>query len=309
MRQQLQQRGEFYASVATHNHYLEYHPNAFFPILTASSSWSRNHTARPLSKGGRVMVDVKRGILEGHLPVKGNGSGSDGPSETVKEAIRLWDQHQRTGVAVPFRTCRLPPRLFDVAAGHDSDNRTKLVSLKHQQHHMYARVGDSDQSHLWQAWPVLLGFSFTARVWGKLVLSLPKAPAPLPASSPDSAVPHRSPPGSPRRHSVEKMGVQFGGLGGEGACGNVGYIQFHTSAFDQLVLADDKKELIRAVARNAGGTPRLRVDEDDDDGSDDDDDDDIALDVVANKGAASIFLLSGPPGKSCLFYVFRIVSV
>jgi hypothetical protein len=28
----LQQRGEFYASVATKN-YLEYHPNLFFPII------------------------------------------------------------------------------------------------------------------------------------------------------------------------------------------------------------------------------------------------------------------------------------
>jgi len=103
---------------------------------------------------------------------------------------------------------------------------------------------------------------------------------------------------SPRRHPAEKLGVQFGGLGGEGASGNCGYIQFHEQAFDQLVLADDKKELIRAVARNAGGGATFHwedgVDDEDDDS---DDDDDIALDVVANKGAASIFLLSGPPGS------------
>lgn len=101
-------------------------------------------------------------------------------------------------------------------------------------------------------------------------------------------------PVSPRRQSVEKMGVQFGGLGGEGSCGNCGYIQFHEEAFQQLVLAEDKKELIRAVARNAGGGTRW--DETEEFESDDDDDDDIALDVVANKGAASIFLLSGAPG-------------
>ena len=100
--QRLQQRGEFYASVATHNHYLEYYPNSFFPII--GGGWS-NNAVRPLSKGGRVMVDVKRGILEGHLPVRGT---SDGMSDTVKEAIKLFEQSKRTGVAVPFRTAILP---------------------------------------------------------------------------------------------------------------------------------------------------------------------------------------------------------
>ena len=52
--QRLQQRGEFYASVATHNHYLEYYPHSFFPII--GGGW-RNNAVRPLSKGGRVMVD------------------------------------------------------------------------------------------------------------------------------------------------------------------------------------------------------------------------------------------------------------
>jgi hypothetical protein len=92
--------------------------------------------------------------------------------------------------------------------------------------------------------------------------------------------------------------VQSGGLlGGERSCSNCGYINFQEQAFDQLVLADDKKELIRAVAStNSGSGSKWDRDVDGAD-SDDSDDEDIALDVVANKGAASIFLLSGPPGK------------
>ena len=85
-------------------------------------------------------------------------------------------------------------------------------------------------------------------------------------------------------------------LGGVGAAGNVNYIKFQEKAFEQLVLAEDKKELIRAVARNAGGGDRYNFDTDSFDEEDDDDDDEIGLDVVANKGGASIFLLSGPPG-------------
>jgi len=268
--QRLQQRGEFYASVATHNHYLEYHPHSFFPVI--GGGWKSN-AVRPLSKGGRVMVDVKRGILEGHLPVRGT---SDGTSDTVKEAIKLFDQSKRTGVAVPFRTCILP--------GFDANDLSKKKKLQLGE---LAEQGDSDRLHLWQAWPMLMGFSFTARVWGKLLLGMPKLLSP-------TAV---SPPGSPgrdgtmlRRPSTRKMGVQYGGLGGEGSCGNCGYIKFQEQAFDQLVLSDDKKELIRAVARNAGGGVKWEDEEGEEE------DDDIALDVVANKGGASIFLLHGPPG-------------
>lgn len=257
----LQQRGEFYASVATQNHYLEYHSDCFFPII--SGGWS-NNAVRPLSKGGRVMIDVKRGILEGHNPVRGV---SDGLSDTVKEAIKLFEQNKRTGIAVPFRTAILP--------GFDRVEKKKNLFDEEQ--------GDSDRDHLWQTWPMLTGFSFTARVWGKLLLSLPKSQK---AASSDLM-------GSPRRPSVAKLGVQRGGLGGVGKAGNCCFIQFQEQAFEQLVLAEDKKELIRAVARNAGGGPKFDEDDDDDE---DEDDEDLGLDVVANKGAASIFLLHGPPG-------------
>ena len=103
--------------------------------------------------------------------------------------------------------------------------------------------GDSDRASLWQAWPMVTGFSFTARVWGKLLLGMPKPRATV-APAKDS--PHA------RRTSVRKMGVEVAALGGEGRCGNCGYIKFQEQDFDQLVLAEDKKELIRAVARNAG---------------------------------------------------------
>jgi len=137
--QRLQQRGEFYASTATHNHYLEYAAHSFFPVLRSSTTATgANH--RPLTKGGRVMVDVKRGILQGHMPIQGT---ADGMSDTVKEAIKLWEQSKRTGVAVPFRTCLLPG--FDAA---DSAVGNKPKRLGGGEPH------DSDRLHLWMAWPV-----------------------------------------------------------------------------------------------------------------------------------------------------------
>ncbi|CAB9527803.1 AAA family ATPase [Seminavis robusta] len=278
--QRLQQRGEFYASVATHNHYLEYYPNSFFPII--GGGWS-NNAVRPLSKGGRVMVDVKRGILEGHMPVRGT---SDGMSDTVKEAIKLFEQSKRTGVAVPFRTCVLP--------GFHANDMSKKKKLQMGE---LEEQGDSDRPLLWQSWPMLTGFSFTARVWGKLLLGMPKPPAA--AALKDSSVHEHGAGRMVKRPSMRKMGVELGGLGGEGSCGNCGYIKFQEQAFDQLVLAEDKKELIRAVARNAGGSAG-RWDEEAElnefDDGDDDGEDDVELDVVANKGGASIFLLQGPAG-------------
>mmetsp|Transcript_29693 Transcript_29693/g.59406 ORF Transcript_29693/g.59406 Transcript_29693/m.59406 type:complete len:867 (-) Transcript_29693:53-2653(-) len=266
--QRLQNRGEFYASVASDNHYLEYYANAFYPII---GGWG-NNAMRPLSKGGRVMVDVKRGALEGHIPVRGS---ADGMSDTVKEAMKLFDQSKRTGVAVPFRTAILPGFCRDAAKNSSQDTRLH-ESL------------DSDRDFLWMAWPMLTGFSFTARCWGKILLSLPKA-----SDAPASSTPQTEATDSPVRPSMVRMGVSLAALGGVGKTGNVNYIKFQEHAFEQLVLAEEKKELIRAVARNAGGGSN---DSDLFGDDDDEEDDEIGLDVVANKGAASIFLLSGPPG-------------
>lgn len=259
----LQQRGEFYASVATKNHYLEYHSNSFFPII--GGGWSSN-AVRPLSKGGRVMVDVKRGILEGHLPVR----ASDGMSDTVKEAIKLFEQSKRTGVAVPFRTCILPG--FD---GLD-----------------WTTDQPGDRPSLWQAWPMLTGFSFTARVWGKLLLGMPKISRTTGEPIAGGSVHKDGLEHSPKRAAQKKLGVAVAALGGVGSCSNCGYIHFQEKAFDLLVLAEDKKELIRAVARNAGGGQKSHEGFDDEE----EDEDDVGIDVVANKGGASIFLLHGPPG-------------
>jgi len=121
--ERLQLRGEFYASVATKNHFLEYYADSFFPILKGGG-WSSN-AVRPLSKGGRVMVDVKRGILEGHIAVRSGSSGSgsgDATSDTVKEAIKLFESSKRTGIAVPFRTCVLPEKF--------RNTKTKTASNK-----------------------------------------------------------------------------------------------------------------------------------------------------------------------------------
>jgi hypothetical protein len=95
----------------------------------------------------------------------------------------------------------------------------------------------ADSMTLWQSvptefllycWPAVVGFSFTAKTWGHILVN----------------------------------GLEA--------------IQFHDRAFDQLVLAEERKQLIRALVR-FGGEP----------GADD---------IVGGKRGGSIFLLHGPPG-------------
>ena len=70
----------------------------------------------------------------------------------VKEAIKLFEQSKRTGVAVPFRTCILP--------GFDANDISKRKRLQLGE---LEERGDSDRQALWQAWPMLTGFSFTGK--------------------------------------------------------------------------------------------------------------------------------------------------
>ena len=280
--ERLGRRGEFYASVSTRNHYLEYQPNCFYPII--GGGWAAN-AQRPLSKGGRVMVDVRRGILENHVPHR----GTSGMSDTVKEAIKLFEQNKRTGIAVPFRTAILPP-------GFDGGIPPPTEKEVDQSFEGVDASGGSDRHQLWQAWPCLVGFSFTSRVWGKILLTLPKSHST--AAVVVDKKKESGGPDSPIRTSVVKLGVERAALGGFGECGSLNYITFQEKAFEQLVLEESKKELIRAVARNAGGGARFDDDHDYDseDSDGEEEEEDMGLDVVANKGAASIFLLNGPPG-------------
>ncbi|CAD7957564.1 unnamed protein product [Amoebophrya sp. A120] len=200
MLQALIVRGMLYAEIATGYHYLQYGPDTFFPVpvTMSSSAGSGGRATRPLQATGRIMVDNTRAGLEGHNPTR----GADGASVSVREALRVYEQAKRTGGALPVTTFTINDEDF---------------------HH--------DQ--LFACWPMVLGFSFSARCWGKLVLVLE----------------------------------------------NTRPIKFQKHAFEQLVLPAEKKELIRACARYAGKA-----------------DEDGEVDVIANKGGASIFLLYGPPG-------------
>lgn len=136
---------------------------------------------------GRVMLDTQRGHEYGHHAAR----GGDNCSLALQQALRTFKLQQKHGT----ETLRL--------------------------------IQDPHDSELWMAWPAMVGFSFTAKCWGQVLVA---------DTSP---------------------------------------IQFRADAFQQLVLPDDTKEIIRSAVRHAGTS---------------------GLDFIEGKGDNTIFLLYGPPG-------------
>jgi hypothetical protein len=90
------------------------------------------------------------------------------------------------------------------------------------------------ESMLCLCWPAITGFSFSAKVWGHVLVD------------------------------------------------GLSEIKFDDKAFEQLVLAPDRKQLIHAMVKHSEG---------------------VFKDIISGKGGGSIFLLHGPPGM--YFVVMR----
>lgn len=198
--QDLQERGAKYVEYgAGSTKFLAYSPHAFF-IQSSPTRPDRNPSwlARPRSSqlpaGGRVMIDTARGLLLGYNA----STGAD-------EMTLAWNN-----AAACYRQWRNVKR----AQGSLTDHMVLWETVPSELY-MYC-------------WPALVGFSFTAKAWGQVLVS----------------------------------GLEP--------------IKFHDSAFDQLVLSQERKQIIRALVRFGA--------------------DSGCEDLVSGKRGGSIFLLHGPPG-------------
>jgi hypothetical protein len=202
----LKARGAHYVALADAGkpQFLAYGAHAFF-LHAGGGGGSSDRAALAgtrgsnlLTKPGRVMVDPARGALLGHHAAQ----GSDEPTQAM---INLAGRYRRWCTANQQQGA-------GGSAGGDA-----LV--------LWETVPDELQVY---CWPALVGFSFSAKAWGHVLVT------------------------------------------------GLTPIAFHDRAFDQLVLAEERKQLIRALVRF---------------GSDDDTDD-----IVGGKRGGSVFLLHGPPG-------------
>ncbi|KAJ3116627.1 hypothetical protein HDU96_009182 [Phlyctochytrium bullatum] len=205
----IRQRGENYVRFAgaKGSQYLGYGPYTFF--LHGSTGRASGSTAKlastggsQLTKGGRVVLDVVRGAQLGH-------HASQGGDEPTLALVQM---------AGRYRRWRNTHSGAGSAGGAASGGGAEPMTL-------WDTVPDD---FLLYCWPALVGFSFTAKGWGHVLVS----------------------------------GLEP--------------IKFHDQAFDQLVLAPERKQLIRALVRFGG--------------------EENTEDIVGGKRGGSIFLLHGPPG-------------
>jgi hypothetical protein len=149
-----------------------------------------------LNSPGRIMVDPARGALLGH-------HASQGLDEPTQAMVQLAGRYRRW------------LNTQSATSGGASDEALTLWQTVPDELALFC-------------WPALVGFSFTAKAWGHVLVS------------------------------------------------GLAPIAFQDQAFDQLVLAEERKQLIRALVRFGGA------------GDTDD--------IVGGKTGGSVFLLHGPPG-------------
>lgn len=194
----LQERGESYTKYAAGGaKFLRYEGDSFFrhsrPSQQNNASLSGSAYNR-LPSSGRVMIDVDRGALLGH-------HASQGLDEPTLAMIKLAERYRRWK---------------NTSSKRGSSTDTLLL---------WETVPEEFQLY---CWPALVGFSFSAKSWGHVLVS------------------------------------------------GLSHIEFNDKAFQELVLAEERKQLIRALVQY---------------GNDHDIDD-----IVGGKQSGAIFLLHGPPG-------------
>ncbi|KAJ3392255.1 hypothetical protein HDU84_004520 [Entophlyctis sp. JEL0112] len=183
--------------------FMEYSAGAFYPHRSDKNSQS----ASVSHGGGRVVLDIARGITLGHYPSR----GSDEATLAMMQAV---NRYKRALLAAP------PPNVR-----HVNEDGTTLVP-PHADGQLLMHAPPPSLHHL--VWPAVVGFSLATKSWGHILVD------------------------------------------------NLRQIAFNDAAFDQLVLAPERKRLIRALV-SFGGHSKFQ-------------------DIIAGKTGGAVFLLHGPPG-------------
>lgn len=135
LEQQLQQRGEVYADVAAGDANGRYLEYAANAFFPKAIGPGAGKQLHALQGAGRVMVDTARGFRAGHSALRGN----DAASQALAGALRLSQQLKKQGITDGLR-------LMDSVPKED----------------------------FWACWPSVVGFSFTAKCWGQILVDLTK---------------------------------------------------------------------------------------------------------------------------------------
>lgn len=136
-KERLQERGTMYAEVATGQRFLSCKPGAFLSGRKFAGSMT----------GGRVMVDVAAAMESGQKPVL------SGPADAAPNALEVQTEYYRKAV----RQGRLEKK--DTAVQRDESGGLLVIDRMVFFDHV-------PSMRLWNCWPIVLGFSFNAKIWG-----------------------------------------------------------------------------------------------------------------------------------------------
>eukprot|EP01128_Nolandella_sp_AFSM9_P002836 TRINITY_DN1323_c0_g1_i2.p1 TRINITY_DN1323_c0_g1~~TRINITY_DN1323_c0_g1_i2.p1 ORF type:complete len:1113 (-),score=151.08 TRINITY_DN1323_c0_g1_i2:37-3177(-) len=127
--------GERYSQFAVGHHYVEYGPNSFAPHQKEKQTFLGGAVGSNAPEGGRVMLDTERGYDEKHSAMSADSAG-----HAISNAYLAYKNqkarkgHGQDATSATFTFARIPPTFHCVA------------------------------------WPAVVGFSFTLKRWGHVLV-------------------------------------------------------------------------------------------------------------------------------------------
>lgn len=149
MRAELSTRGELYARLATGASFVEYSPGAFLPSPKAGAT----RAAARARGGGRMMVDASAALAHGVHAARSEGDAA----EAVRGVMKLMAQRERLAAAAPAA---------DVGGEGQAAATAEEESLE-----LLLLSAPLPPSLHWLTWPLVAGFSFSAKCWGAATVS------------------------------------------------------------------------------------------------------------------------------------------
>jgi hypothetical protein len=195
-------RGEMYARCAIGSNFMSYDKGSFFAKGGKSSSGGDLTAALRLS--GRVMVDTQGSYDNGYSISIGNDSIITDIKQKYKEYMLLMRSQKKKAKH---------NMEYSNVMNDDTNNMVLFDKIP--------------SDYLEMTWPALVGFSFTSRCWGEILVD------------------------------------------------GLSEVQFNELAFDNLVLPQSRKRMVKALVRHSKSGFN---------------------DIISGKGEGSVFLLYGPPG-------------
>ena len=168
---ELEERGERYAEIISGEPFKSYLPGGFFPRKGAGAAASRavDHTAA--RSGGRMVVDIEGGSKVRVFASGTHGGADVGCKVCIEQAHVAYTNYLRDKVSSSRGGSSSSSSSSSGGGGgqgggggdNNGDDDAVFVMGR-------AYYRSMPRSCLWKAWPTVIGFSFTSKFWGEILV-------------------------------------------------------------------------------------------------------------------------------------------